>query len=100
MTEIKEQQTETVTPEILLAQIVSAIGEEFVVIPLEGWVTIVENIHQYTQKAQSEEGTKENLLEIMESLKVPVIPVSLSKKEESRIITPDGMPAGDSKIIT
>lgn len=86
----------TVTPEVLLAQIVSYIGEEFVVIPASGWMNIVTTIQDY-DKSDKEESIISNL----EKLGVPVVPISLSaKEEESRIITPNAAPGGDSRIIT
>ena len=88
----QEQEAITVTPEMLLAQIVAHIGEEFVVIPTNGWIKIVETIKS---------SKDESLADVLQALGVPVIPVSLApKKEESRIITPGDMPKGDGKIIT
>lgn len=76
---------------MLLAQIVTHVGEEFVIIPTDGWMRIVQTIQESTDK---------DLVEKCEKLGVPVIPVSLApKKEESLIITPDNMPEGDAKII-
>jgi len=84
----------TVSPDMLLAQIVSHIGEDFVVIPTGGWACIVRAIKDYDPKE-----TEETLLDILQGLGVPVIPVSLSPKEESSIIMPSDMTKGDSKII-
>ncbi len=85
-----------VTPEILLAQIVSHIGEEFVVIPTDGWMKIVKAIQDFDKS----ENLDENLLETLEGLGIPVVPVSLAKKDEaSKIIMPNDTPDGDSKII-
>jgi hypothetical protein len=90
------QEAMTVSPELLLAQIVSTIGEEFVIVPTSGWVAIVTVLQEY----DSREDKSESLLQILEELGVPVIPVSLaSKEEENRIITPNDIPQGDSKII-
>lgn len=96
MQEMQEQEAITVTPEMLLAQIVAHIGPEFVIIPLDGWSAIVKTIKDY-QKDKDD-----NLLEILESLGVPVVPVSLAgkKEEESSIIMPNGVPQGESRIIT
>lgn len=85
------QEAVVVTPEILLGQIVNVVGQEFVVIPTQGWVDIVKTIT---------ESSDEGLADRCQALKVPVIPVSLSPKEpDSPIITPDNMPRGESKII-
>jgi len=84
----------TVSPEMLLAQIVSYIGEDFVVIPTGGWAKIVETIKEYDSKK-----TDENLLDMLQNLGVSVIPVSLAPKEESSIIMPSDIPQGNSKII-
>jgi ferredoxin-fold anticodon binding domain-containing protein len=91
------QEAITVSAEMLLAQIVSIIGEEFVVIPTGGWMSIVHTLQEY----DSRDDKSESILTIMEGLGVPVIPVSLSPKkdEESRIITPNDMPKGESNII-
>lgn len=99
--EIQGQEAITVSAEMLLAQIVNSVGEEFVIIPTDGWMMIVKTIQKYTEDAMSEEGTKENLLKNLEGLGIPVVPVSLApKEEESRIIMPNDIPAGDSTIIT
>ena len=80
-----------VTPDMLLNQIVSKIGPDFVVISMSGWGKIVETIH---------DANDGELLKELEKLNVPVIPVSLTPKEkESRIIVPTDTPQGDSKII-
>ena len=94
--EVQEEQQLTVTPDMLLAQIVSYIGEEFVVIPTAGWLKIVKTLKEYDP-----EKDERSLLDIMEGLKIPVIPISLVPKDvdESRIITPNDTPAGDSNII-
>lgn len=89
------QEAVTVSPEMLLNQIVAHVGEEFVIIPTGGWMKIVETIQEYKE----EDG---KLLEILEGLGVPVVPVSLApkkKEDESRIIMPSDTPEGDSKII-
>ena len=90
-----EQEAVTVNAEMLLAQIVSAIGEEFVIIPTRGWMMIVNALREY-QAGDKEE----NLLDILEALQVPVIPVSLAPKEEEekRILTPEDI-RGESRII-
>lgn len=82
-----EQVAMAVTPEMLLAQIVGMIGEEFVVIPISGWAEIFTAVKPFL-----EDGT-------IELSDIPVIPVSLAKKEESRIILPNDTPTGDSNII-
>ena len=88
----QDQEAITVTPEMLLVQIVSHIGEEFVVIPTNGWMKVVETIQESEDKGLSDQ---------LQKLGIPVVPVSLAQKEEeSRIITPDGMPKGGGKIIT
>lgn len=90
----QDQEAITVTPEMLLAQIVNYIGEEFVIIPTNGWMNIVKTI---------QESSDEDLDKRLEALGIPVIPVSLAPKEQnekSRIITPGNMPEGDGKIIT
>lgn len=88
------EETMTVTPEALLGQIVSYIGEEFVVIPTSGWQAIVKSLHEYKDDSG---GT---IIEILEKLKIPVIPISLSpKEEESRIILPNDTPKNGSNII-
>ena len=89
-----KSETATLTPELLLAQIVAHVGEEFVIIPTGGWMKIVETIRDY------QEDKDDNLLEILEGLGIPVIPVSLAKKEEeSRIIMPTDAPQEESRII-
>ena len=90
-----EQEAITVSPEMLLAQIVANVGEEFVIIPTAGWMAIVGVIKDY------DSGNHDiPLLEELENLGVPVIPVSLAKKKlESSIIMPHDTPQGDSKII-
>jgi len=86
-----EQEAVNVTPEGLLAQIVALIGPEFVIIPTAGWQAVVKTIQSSEDK---------DLAQHLEDLRVPVIPVSLAPvKEESRILTPNGMPAGESRII-
>ena len=90
----QDQEAITVSPEMLLAQIVSHIGEEFVIIPTDGWQRIVKTIQSSNDK---------DLAKNLENLGVPVVPISLSPntkpEEESLIILPDDMPKGDSKII-
>ena len=100
----KGQMPDVVTPDMLLAQIVTHIGEEFVVIRMDGWAAIVGTI-----KDSSDEG----LLQTMDDLKIPVIPISLKGKppedesliikpndtQDSGIIMPNDVPQGDSKII-
>ena len=86
-----QEDSAIVSPEQLLSSIVHICGEEFVVIPLFGWGKIVETI---------KESTDETLIQKLDTLKVPVVPVSLQpKEEESRIIMPNGSPRGESKII-
>jgi hypothetical protein len=90
------QEAITVSAEMLLAQIVGAIGEEFVVIPTHGWMAIVQTLQEWQNSEHDED---DDLLEKLENLGVPVIPVSLtSKEEEKRILTPDDI-RGDSRII-
>ena len=94
--ETQEQEAVTVTPEMLLAQIVAHIGPEFVVIPSNGWMTIVKALHDFDKDGE------ENVVDVMQGLGVPVIPVSLagkSEEDESKIILPNDMPQGESKII-
>ena len=87
----QDQEAMTVSPEMLLAQIVATVGEEFVIIPTAGWISIVDVIQKSSDKGLSDQ---------LEGLKVPVIPVSLApKKEEKLIITPNDTPEGDSHII-
>lgn len=90
----QDQEAITVSAEVLLAQIVAHVGEEFVIIPTNGWVSIIDTIQN-----SSDEGLAQEL----ENLRVPVIPVSLTPDskpaEESLIITPNDMPQGESKII-
>ena len=90
-TELSEEVPQVVSPDMLLAEIVKHIGPDFVVIPMKGWGSIVKVIQDYKD---------EQLLDDMENLKVPVVPVSLTPKdEESRIILPTDAPKGESKII-
>ena len=92
------QEAMTVSPKVLLAQLVSFVGEEFVVIPTGGWMAIVETL-QNIDKAKPED-RPESILEVMEGLGVPVVPVSLcAKEEESNIIMPNDVPEGESRII-
>lgn len=85
------EEAQVISAEVLLANLVTILGEDFVVIDLFGWGEIVRTIH---------ESSDETLLDKLDALKVRVIPVSLQpKKEESRILLPNGMPQGDSKII-
>jgi len=94
--EVPNEEQMTVTPDMLLAQIVSYIGEQFVVIPTGGWLKIVKTLQEYDPEKDGDD-----LISLMEGLKVPVIPISLVPKnaEDSNIITPNGMPSGDSNII-
>lgn len=85
----------TISPEVLLAQLVNFVGEEFVVIPTAGWMKIVETL----QDIDKAEEKPESIIKIMEELGVPVVPVSLAKKDEGKIITPNGTPDGESRII-
>ena len=94
--EMQGQEAVTVSPEMLLAQLVNVVGEEFVVIPTGGWMAIVNEL----KKIDEAVGKPESILKIMEGLGVPVVPVSLAKKEEeSNILTPDDIPEGESRII-
>jgi len=94
------QEAFTVSAEMLLAQIVQAVGEEFVIIPTSGWQKIVTTIQDYSKSAQNSLTNDEDLLKILEGLGIPVIPVSLApKQEESLIIMPNDTPKGESKII-
>jgi len=87
----QDQEAITVTPEMLLAQIVHHVGEEFVIIPTKGWFQVVKTV---------QESSDEGLADRLEKLGIPVIPVSLApRREPNQIITPDDMPVGDSKII-
>lgn len=95
----QDQEALTVTPEMLLAQIVNNIGNEFVVIPTGGWAKVVETIGEI-EKEIKEIDASVSILQRFQDLQIPVIPVSLApKEEESRIITPTDMPTGDSNII-
>ena len=93
---MQDQVAQTVSPEVLLNQLVHFVGEEFVVIPLDGWMKIVKAL----QDIDAADEKPESLIEVMESLEVPVVPVSLaSKEEESKIILPNDAPDGESRII-
>lgn len=87
----QDQEAITVSADMLLAQLVGAVGPEFVVIPTQGWFDIVQELQK---------STDEGLADRLQALQIPVVPVSLApKEEENRIITPDDMPQGESKII-
>ena len=87
----QDQEAVTVSPEMLLAQIVQVIGPEFVVIPTAGWFKIVETLR---------ESSDETLLQTLEDLRVPVVPVSLAPQQpKSPIIMPNDAPPGESRII-
>lgn len=94
--EMQEQEATTVSPEMLLNQLVAYVGEEFVVISTGGWMTIVKALQDIDESDEK----PDSIISIMEGLKVPVVPVSLaSKKEESSIIMPDSALDGESRII-
>ena len=94
--EVQQQEAVTVSPEMLLAQLVNVVGEEFVVIPTGGWMKIVETLNKIDESVEK----PRSIIDIMEGLGVPVVPVSLAKKDkDTKILTPDDIPQGDSRII-
>ena len=76
--------------EMVLAEIANHIGPEFVAMPLNGWIAIVSKMKEL------EEEHNVSFVKELEELQVPVIPISMVPKEESRIITPNE----GSRIIT
>lgn len=92
----KKEEQVVISAEVLLAQLVNVVGENFVVIPTSGWQAIVQTLMGIDENEEK----PESIVKIMENLGIPVVPVSLSKKEEpSPILMPDDVPEGEGRII-
>ena len=78
-----------VSAEILLASIVNNIGPQFMVVPIDGWKTILKTLSEYDEKYKDDEDYV-SIVDTLNNHRIPMIPVSLvPKKEESHIVTPN-----------
>jgi hypothetical protein len=93
-----EMASPAMSAEVLLSQLVNIVGPDFMVLPLQGWVAILQTIHEFEE--DHEDVLKEKISEKLNDLNIPAVPVQLApKEEERRIITPDDI-RGESRIIT
>lgn len=77
------------TAEALLTSIVVHIGPEFMVVPMDGWKDVLRKLAEYDE-AHKDDEDYESIVDSLNDLKIPMIPVSLvAREEESRIITPN-----------
>jgi len=92
-----QQEACTVNAELFLAQLSLVVGEEFIAIPTAGWMLFIQTLQEWEEE---EDHGDETLSERLEKLQIPIMPVSLTRKEdERRILTPDDI-RGESRIIT
>ena len=88
--ESNEQEAASVTEMEIVAIIRNICGDSFVVVPMEHWEILIRTVGKHS----------EDLMTKLQDLKLIAVPISLvPKKEESRILLPNGMPAGDGRII-
>ena len=73
-----------VTAEHLLASIMKVVGQKMVILPMKGWEQIVDTIKKH------DEDNDTNLLDELQSIGIPIVPVALKMDNEPKIVTPGG----------